>query len=1006
MIPRRAACFALPWVVAVCATLPAGCKREGCVGGDDGTCVPPSACSAVRYTCDAKAAAALRVDEFTEADVRSPGPKAMAALGDIVMENHLVRVVLDAPGHAHGLAPSGGSIIDFAPLASMDPRDQPGDQINGIFQAAGLLPRDAVRYTKYTKIEYGEADPASAYVSVVFRGALEGDPRVTVVTRYELHACEPGVRVRTDVHNGAPDPNTLYVTDGFFWGDNTLAPFVPGPGLGFRAPEIDLLEIDKAWREWPFMAARTQAPPDVAYASVPCDRGKAAGFNGTTLSAAGTPLVTTLPGDGISFERYLLATPGTGLASAVREALYIREQVHGEPKAVTVTGRVVAGNAVPINGSSGKAASLLFYEPGLGPDPDDPARRRPWSEAVVAGSDGRFSVTLPPDRSYRVQPYAFGRPAAPPTSFAVGRNDGNEIDIGDITMTASANLIATVITQPGLLEPLPDTYAELVLIPHSAPSGANPPSFYGLFPGCDPMLGPPHGGSPACNRALTSTGIFNLLIPPGQYWVYATRGPFSTLKRAQISIAAGGETRLRFLIESLPELLPQGALSGDFHVHGAGSFDSSLPDVDRVVSFLATGLDVVVATDHDVVTTYEQTLSELEVGSALIVIPGVEQTPNILWFAVPGEDFPKTLGHFNFWPLLPNPTQPRNGAPWDELREPGQMMDDIEALLDTVEDPTGVRQLNHPMIDTKFGRDLGFPRAINYDVRTPIVAGASFAADVLLRAPGGKHRNIDWDAQEVMSGASRADWLRHRALWFSLLNQGIVRAGTANSDTHTLSLEHAGYPRNLVFGNHRKDAFVVEAFDEAVRAGHAIGTNGPILVATITDTRGTPDDGDDRHLQPSLAPITSFVPANMVLTITVRAAPWIPLEEIRLYVNGKLAKVERIKNVEGNEDDLDPLGSNPRSVTATFTLSDVMFAGSVSGDAWLVVEAGMSQPDVGDADDDGLPDLPDASIPGRPPESDPRFHYHAIVPGGWPTAFTNPFLLDLDGNGVWKPPGL
>ena len=68
---------------------------------------------------------------------------------------------------------------------------------------------------------------------------------------------------------------------------------------------------------------------------------------------------------------------------------------------------------------------------------------------------------------------------------------------------------------------------------------------------------------------------------------------------------------LEFLVESLP-LLPAGAVSGDFHVHGAASFDSSIPDQDRVVSFLATGLDVVVATDHDVVTTYEETLNDAE----------------------------------------------------------------------------------------------------------------------------------------------------------------------------------------------------------------------------------------------------------------------------------------------------------------------------------------------------------------------------------------------------------
>ena len=1004
VIPR-AASWLLPGVAVACAVIPMpGCGRDGCVGGDDGACVPPTACAAVRYTCDPGMSGALEVTYIKDGDTRVPGAKATAATGDILLQNDLVRVVLDLPDHAQGLAPSGGSIIDFAPAdpMSMMPTAPVGDQLNSIYQSAGLLPRDAVRYTNHSTNKHTGSDPSQEYVEAVFRGTLDADPRVTVVTRYELRACEPGVRVRTDLYNGAPEPNTLYVTDGYFWGDHGMAPFVPGPGLGFRAPEIDLAEIATAWREWPFLAARSQAAPHVAYASVPCDRATSAGFNSPTLSAAGVPLVTTLPGDGVHFERFIVATAGAGLAPAVREALHVRSQVHGEPEAVTVTGRVVSV-AGTLSGLAGPVASLLFYEPGLGPDPDDPARRRPWSEAVP-NPDGSFTVVLPPNRSYRMQPYAFGRPAAPPTSFAVG-SAGEVVDVGDVTLLGSANLIVTVTTAAGQPAPEPDTYAELVIIPLVPSSGANVPSFYGLFSGCDPMLGPPHGGSPACNRALTLNGTFNLLIPPGQYNVYVTRGPFATLKRAQISVEAGETREQSFLVQTL-DLLPKGAVSGDFHVHGAASFDSSIPDQDRVVSFLAAGLDVVVATDHDIVTTYAETLTALSATGKLTVIPGVEQTPNILWFSVPGEDFPKTLGHFNFWPLLSKQTLPHNGAPWDELKEPGQMMDDISALFAETEDSTGVRQLNHPMIDTKLGRDQGFTQAIGYDVRTPIAMGASFAADVLLRKPGGNHRNIDWNVQEVMSGVSPKDWLRYRALWFSLLSQDIRRAGTANSDTHSLSLEHAGYPRNIVFGDHQKNPFDVERFDTAVRQGHIVGTNGPVLQAVLTNEKGEAlTDGANRPLQPGME--TRTVPLDgTYIAVSVAAAPWIPLQEIRVFVNGTRKKmpaddISKLPTIVNR----DPLGSVPATVPPQlYKLADLLPAGEPPRDVWVVIEVGMVQDVPTDVDELGLPDLPELARPLD--TSDPRFHYNAIVPGGLPVAFTNPFLLDLDGDGVWTPPGL
>jgi hypothetical protein len=724
---------------------------------------------------------------------------------------------------------------------------------------------------------------------------------------------------------------------------------------------------------------------------VSCDRSQGAGFNSPTLSAAGVPLVTTLANDGFHFERFILVTPGPGLAPAVGEALRVRAMVHGDPAPVTVTGRVVAGGA-PIDGQSGRAASLLFYEPAFGPDPDDQTRRTPWSEAVPA-SDGTFSVTLPPDRSYRVQPYAFGLPAAPASSFVVTGAEAGPVQLGDLTLTASAKLQVNVESSPGV----PATYAELVVIPVEDPktSGAPAPSLYSLFPGCAPMLGPPDGASPACNRALTINGHFDLAIPPGQYFVYATRGPFASLDRAEVTLAPGTSTPITLVVESLEAaLLPSGVLSGDFHVHGGASYDSAIPDFDRVVSFLATGVDVIIATDHNVVTSYATTLAALKADGAIVVIPGVEQTPNILWYDVPGSEFPKTLGHFNFWPLVPDSLATRNGAPWPELREPGQVMDDIDAIF--ANPSAGVRQLNHPYILSKLGRDQGYPRAIGYDPTTPISPGASFAADALLHRPNGDthHANLDWDVQEVMTGASRADWLRYRAFWFSLLSQGYLRAGAANSDTHTLSVERIGYPRNLVWGNHQKAAFDVDAFDADVRAGHMEGTNGPVIDVTI-------DDGLGHTQRPGLTPISLSSTATIAISVT--AAPWIPVTEARVFVNGKLVRSFDLSESFTDAITLNRFGTQPGQGSVTSLLAPLL---PTKGDAWLVVEAGLHQETPPDTDGDGLPDLPDAGVPERPASvDDPRFDLQAVAPGVWPTAFSNPFLLNLDG-GDWTPPGL
>ena len=179
-----------------------------------------------------------------------------------------------------------------------------------------------------------------------------------------------------------------------------------------------------------------------------------------------------------------------------------------------------------------------------------------------------------------------------------------------------------------------------------------------------------------------------------------------------------------------------------------------------------------------------------------------------------------------------------------------------------------------------------------------------------------------------MTGASRADWLRYRALWFSLLNQGFKRAGTANSDSHSLSNERIGYPRNLVWGGHDQGTFDFDSFDADVRAGHLEGTNGPVIDVTI-------DDGATKIYRPDMAPIT--VSATATLKISVAAAPWIPVTEARVFVNGALVHTFDLSSLFPSGD---PFGTRVSSGTVSLQLATLLPA---KGDAWLVVEAGLHQ---------------------------------------------------------------
>jgi hypothetical protein len=246
-------------------------------------------------------------------------------------------------------------------------------------------------------------------------------------------------------------------------------------------------------------------------------------------------------------------------------------------------------------------------------------------------------------------------------------------------------------------------------------------------------------------------------------------------------------------------------------------------------------------------------------------------------------------------------------------------------------------------------------------------------------------RNIDYDVQEVMNGYSIARFLGYRTGWFSLLNQGILRAGTANSDSHTLADERLGYPRTVVFDQGLLAAFESERFNAAVREGRSFGTNGPVLLACI--------DTDDGCRASSLE---AFSPApDAALRLSITAAPWIPLAELRVFANGALVRVIPIELPS-----IDPFTRTLGRVETSIPLSELMLE---DRDFWIVVEAGLPLP-AHHIGDDGLPVVSANGEDGRVPNDDPLFHFRAIAPKTLPLAFTNPFLIDRTGDG-WTAPG-
>jgi hypothetical protein len=644
---------------------------------------------------------------------------------------------------------------------------------------------------------------------------------------------------------------------------------------------------------------------------------------------------------------------------------------------------------------------------------DDISLRTPWTQTVVSGT-GTFQVRVPSGKNYVVEVHSFGRKQVE-KEFT---NVTGEVDLGTFTLPSTG--VVTVNTVDG--NSMMPVDAMVFVVPADEATRANTEgTFHGLMGKCAPWLGAPPGASPACNRILTFNGSAQQVeVPMGRYHFYGFHGPFWTLDRKTVDVGSGSIPPVVLSLRRT-NVQPTGALSSDLHVHGAMSFDSSLPDLDRVQSFLASDMDVIIATDHDVVYDYASAAGQLNTTNRMSIVAGVETIGYIPWLKVPGYAFPLVVGHYNFWPLKYDPLLPRNGSPNDEFIEPGQLFDNALAMEpSSVPRGTQLRELNHPWAAAEFGRDMGFPRAIFMDLRKDLPStDDNTNMGVYVRTPAGANfANNNHDAQEVMNGSQNDALLQYRAFWWYTLNQGQLKAGTANSDSHSLVDSIIGMPRTMVTaGTVPGPAFDVAKFNAAIRAGRLFGTNGPVIEATIETA-----SGDQPY---SFAPIRPQAGAKVKLKVS--SAPWIPVMEIRFVVNGQVVKTLTPTSVAAT----DPFGSTDLVRYQGEVVLDELLAG-VSGDAWLVIEAGNPLQLVGDLggglDDgpDGVPDTTDNNGDGKvdsadievegdtygplknpplPAETAPDFHYMRIIEG-YPFAFTNPFVIDRNADGVFTAPGV
>jgi hypothetical protein len=908
-------------------------------------------------------AATASVDLFSGSD-------ATGGIGDWALSNGIVQAVVDDVGYqvdryqASGVfvpiqgnqALSGGTLVDLGLVGHDD------DQITSIYPLLNANSRNAVQYVPASFARHDPTLPAvianvdttAGIASLTVDGfALLGPnpQQLTIETEYSLRAGESFLRVRSTLRNtGTTSLPVTSFGDSILLGRGGTFPFAASPGRGFTvrpgaalafyhtvlgrlAPGDGVADTD-AMKPAGEVSYTFYGEDGVVYA-----------LGDSTVSTVGKPPLGAplAPGATYVYERRIYVGDRNDAASSTDLVLpEISQRSHvpmgrvrgrlvspsGDPFRASIT--VVETDAVP---STPQAETLLS---GLTGD----ASPLPITQIYTdSGRAGLFEAVVPAGRN-QLSIEVESRDPIAPISFQVLADQVT--DVGDVTLSQTGRLAVHVTDADGGLA-IP---ARVTLIGIDVPSPTLGVPLDLRDANGQPQLLERKYSSPYKNVLYTETGDGEVALRPGRYRAIASHGVEYDMGWADAQVTAGGRVALSLAVRRAVDTT--GWLGADFHIHASPSADSSVPPADRVRSYAAEGVQVMVSADHDFVFDYGPLIRSMGLASRVASIVGCETT-TVRPFAA----FPSGVGHFNGWPLVPQPQSRKNGAPEDEQSEPGVLYDRLRGL------GARVVQMNHP-----FTEGQGFLGAIGFDATKSVGVPPN---DALLRpsALGTGTTNLDFDAIEIYNGLSQSQLDLARAAWFSLLDQGIVKTATANSDSHDLSPSGPGLgpgmPRTYVAytGDADLAGFDATAFDAALAAGRAFGSSGPFVAVDATSGA--------RH-----AGLGETLPASggVAIHVRVQAPCWIPIGDVRLWANGAL------------------LADDPVSPDCVGTPRyDHVFAAAPSADTYYVVEVLEPTP--------------------RPPPTGFLQQLAALVyPQVHFEAFANPIFVDVDGNGRFDPPGL
>ncbi|MEO6029680.1 MAG: hypothetical protein ABIR79_22665 [Candidatus Binatia bacterium] len=960
------------------------------------------------------------------------GTLARGRTGDVLLENDKIRTIVQQPGRIFfGIGTYGGNIIDADVQRVGEPgRDNfeeliPGINIENtarygtmtILNDGSNCAPAVVRFTGVDEL-FDFVNGSSAIRDMGFTfptGADDRDLHVTVQTDYTLATGNAYVRIDTTITNLDPTPLSIYFAE-YINGSGEVEMWRPAYGFGeplatTSCPPATYL---------PCSAGTCDPCNFIAFSGENGGAGVSYGYihtaNGTTAvtvsgvtvpvlgqEAAAVFLGADAPnfamgpagvGDAVTIARYFAV--GDGSVGSIAD---VRNQLQGFVTG-TLQGTVTSGGQPVVDAD----VAVLGTAYPSGPASNIVDHFRTAADGTYAGTVPAGAYTVRVNKDGRL----FGSPDPASVTVAAALSTTQ-----NFTLPAPGRLQVTLTDENGA--PLP---AKLQLVGFDpSPEPINNQNVLGAIVNNTATFGEAFEDGLAFGIAFVSfvdrTGDSGVLeVEPGTYQLVLSRGPRYSAFTQPVTITAGVTTSVTAQIARVVDT--PGFVSSDFHVHSINSPDCEVTNAERVATEIAEGMDFFTPSDHDFRTDFLPTIAALGVGDLIATAPS-------------GEITTFDYGHFNAWPVAIDPSQLQGGViDWGgAVATPGTDFPSfgnyavppaqIYALAHA-DTPGNVIQINH--MESHFGR-------VGLDIDTAeggTGPAQSHIAPLVRRLNPALPNLFDsgFDALEVWIGTNNAGGIttlvgENMGDWFNLINQGIVRTGVTDSDTHqqrSTQINARSYVASAVTipGALGAQALALAA---NVKAGRVIGTNGPFVAISATSGAASAGLGVG---QPTL--LTPTTGNAVTVTVTATSPLWAEFDRIELYVtnapqpydhDGDAGTRDRYRVIPNLVHTAGPdftvttvndfpsiPGASHLEATTTFNLT------GVASDAWVLAVVrgsdGVSHPT--------FPVLPNSLAAGSNATLADLTDGNLGEGGILAFAYTNPLFIDGDNDSAWTPPGV